>query len=187
MHKHIEQQHQSTITGQLKSVFQFRKLAVPKSNLSLKLPPLCHDNFFREASKVLRSHILQRKSNLLPFHIPTHQIQEASNPKILNLLYNYGKWDTRLTFQTPSTCPCQEYLKKQPQLNTINGHIVTPMCQFQLTQELRTMAGAKANSKYYLSKSRYFKSALRSLRTWCVHHNLPYQDAEEPWTKMLED
>ena len=187
MHKRIEQPHQSTITGHLKTIFQFRKLITPKSNLSLQLPPLCHTTFFKEASKVLRRHILQHKSSLLPFHIPTHQIQEASNPKILHLLYNYGTWDTNFSLQTPTTCPCQAYLTKQPHLNTINGHIVTSMCQFQLPLELRTMAGARANSKYYLSKSRYFKSATQILRKWCIHHNLPYADIEEPWTKMLED
>ena len=84
LHKTIENPHQSIITGHLRTTFQFRQLTEPKHNVALKLPPLCHSDFFKTAGKILRSHIKYHKSIFCPFHIPTHEISgnvKSQNPR----------------------------------------------------------------------------------------------------------
>ena len=187
MHHNIEEPHQSIISGQLKSVFQFKQIHPPPKNLPIRLPPLHHTDFSKAVGKILRQHVLRNKSILPPFHIPTCNVQDATHPKILDLIYNHKSWDFKFSFGKPSSCPCRTIRTQQPQLHTIKGHIVAPMSHFQLPQWAKSMAAARSNSKYYISKQRYLNFSTKQMQKWCKHHNLPDQPITDQWKDMIHE
>ena len=117
----------------LRRVLDFRQLQQPKINLSLRLPWLSHPHYQRSTREVLRRLVLDHRNWALPFHLPSTKLAETPHPRVHTVMWNFSSFQDcyLLTSAGPSSCQCAAWLKRQPWLSHVQGHVAAGLDEFR--------------------------------------------------------
>ena len=82
----LEQPHQSKAISAIRSALGFRRLTVPRSNKSLAVPFLAHQEHKTQIMAFLKEIVKDNLDHAIPFHLPSCAPIEASSPKLCDAL-----------------------------------------------------------------------------------------------------
>jgi hypothetical protein len=117
--QNIEEPHRSISLHQLKNAITYKNHLPPPTNLPIKIPFMAHPRFKSQFTTFIKHAFVQpHKTSLPTFHLPTTKPQETPHPTIAGTLFNSKTWLTTFCFQKPTTCNCNTWLTKHPNLPT---------------------------------------------------------------------
>ena len=184
----MEEPARTKVRSLIKKAIKFRTMSVPKYNKPLAIPFLCHTSFKKDVQGWLKQQVTSVKHLITLLHIPTTCIIEAKHQSIKKLLFNQNKWmkEFEKLGNMESTCNCEEILKANPLLETVDDHIASPAALLNVPPHVQDMLAHSANNMIFPSKSRYLDATEKALNIWIAHHQLPPTLASE-WKIFIED
>ena len=183
----VEQPHRHRVRNILRRVLDFRQLQQPKINLLLRLPWLSHPHYQRSTREVLRRLVLDHRNWALPFHLPSTKLAETPHPRVHTVMWNFSSFQDcyLLTSAGPSSCQCAAWLKRQPWLSHVQGHVAAGLDEFRFPGTPQHVHYTSALASYYVDLSVYEVQVHERLRKWCLHHGLPLDQFHAPLMQRL--
>ena len=178
----VEQPHRHRVRNILRRVLDFRQLQQPKINLLLRLPWLSHPHYQRSTREVLRRLVLDHRNWALPFHLPSTKLAETPHPRVHTVMWNFSSFQDcyLLTSAGPSSCQCAAWLKRQPWLSHVQGHVAAGLDEFRFPGTSQHVHYTSALASYYVDLSVYEAQVHERLRKWCLRHGLPLDQFHAP-------
>ena len=192
---YIEEPERSRIRSELKRIAKFRNMTWPmKTQKPFQIPLLSQSNFSKKMKRGIKRFLRTRKELAIPFHLPKCTIREGAHPKVADAFYNPFAWgDYDLLQPQTLPCPCQNMLKKHPDLEHIDGHICGTLDQLRLPPNLQILRHINSYSTMYPTKDQYLTDVTQSFKKWLQKHGFPPHDIgdfssflQELWTEHVQ-
>ena len=108
-------------------------------------------------------------------HLPSTKLAETPHPQVHTVMWNYSPFQDcyPLTSFGPSSCQCDTWLKSQPWLPHVQGHVAAGLDEFRFPGTPHHVHYTSALASYYVDFAVYEVQVHERLRKWCLHHGLP--------------
>ncbi|CAE7666338.1 unnamed protein product [Symbiodinium sp. CCMP2592] len=171
---HMEQPWRSKARARLRKVLQFKNASIPKHNKPLKVPLLAHASHRTNLEKYLVRLSRTHRHVLIPYHLPTKTVQEATHPSLERALWNHKRKVTDMgRHWKPTECQCAQFIKQHPRAQVHEGHVVTGLETLQLHSTNQIFQNIGAGNAFYSSKKRIKKQHQEQFQRWLKHHQFP--------------
>ena len=183
----LEQPEKSRVKKLMCSAFRFRGCSIPDVHPRLRCPYLAHPSFQWEVSAWLRQQIKRYKQWMLPFHLPSHWIDEGAHQSVQTIFYNFAQWETRMQDLEPSSlpCSCQEVLLHHPYLHTVDGHIASSAADLSLPREVLDMLSFSSSSPVFPTLESFLRLHKRRIDRWFDRQGFPPCVKDEFWNTVF--
>ncbi|CAE7585122.1 unnamed protein product [Symbiodinium sp. CCMP2592] len=171
---YMEQPWRSKARARLRKVLQFKNASIPKHNKPLKVPLLAHASHRTNIEKHLVRLSRTHRHVLIPYHLPTKTVQEATHPSLQQVLWNHNRKVTDMgRHWKPTECQCAKFIKQHPRAQVHEGHVVTGLETLQLPHTHQTFRSVSAGNAFYSSKQRIKRQHQEQFQRWLKHHQFP--------------
>ena len=104
----LEEPLKTRVRNLLKSVAHHRQMTWPgHQQACLSLPFLSHQSFAASVDRWLRDTVLRFRPILVPFHLPSTKVREATLQSCKGLLHNVPVWNKFLLQHGEADLPCK--------------------------------------------------------------------------------
>ena len=184
--QHLEEPHKGRTLSQLRLIFKYRSLNIPRHNLPLIIPQLAHLTFKKNLQQWIKQLTTFHKNRLLPFHIPSTEPVFAKHQPLSQLLHTWKTIAQKKHEILTTECPCKNFLQKYPRTKTTNGHVMAAGTEIpDLPHHLQEILQSSSKDTVYQSKTPYLNLTTQKIKQWSQHHSFPI-DISEKWTDFVE-
>ena len=108
-------------------------------------------------------------------------------PRVHTVMWNFSAFQDcyLLTSAGPSSCQCAAWLKRQPWLSHVQGHVAAGLDEFRFPGTPQHVHYTSALASYYVDLSVDEVQVHERLRKWCLHHGLPLDQFHAPLMQHL--
>ena len=171
----LEEPLRTRVRNLLKRVAHYRKMTWPgHQQACLSLPFLSHQSFAVSVDRWLRGTVLRFRPILVPFHLPSTKVREATLQSCKDLPHNVPVWNKFLLQHGEADLACKCSSLQLPAECFVDGHLAAGFEMLSaIHPDLGYLGQGSANSTFFPSKTKFFADAKERLEKWRRIHCLP--------------
>ena len=174
---HMEQPWKSKVKQRLRRILMFRNASVPRTNKAIKVLFMAHQQYKKNVQKFITDLRRKHRHVLVPFHLPTNTVLEQAPNTLDKVLWNHKKKVTDCGRSwRPQQCSCQDFLRKHPNAQQHEGHVVTGIETLSMPKSCSVLKNIGASNAFFTTKSDIFRQTRQALQAWLKHHQFPVDD-----------
>ena len=179
---HLSEPHRTQRRSQLKKIFKYKNLVVPKGRAPLVLPFLQISNFKSKVRQWLKDILHSHVHQLLPSHYPKFSVVQGATVKLSDIIYSWKSWLHKS--KQLQHCECQRILRDKPWLPNQNGHIAGSFNECQYLPEHLQFLRQSASNMLALSKQNYVLRTMQLISKWQETHCFQ-ADLSSQWEQFV--
>ena len=146
------------VKQRLRRILMFRNASVPRTNKAIKVLFMAHQQYKKNVQKFITDLRRKHRHVLVPFHLPTNTVLEQAPNTLDKVLWNHKKKVTDCGRSwRPQQCSCQDFLRKHPNAQQHEGHVVTGIETLSMPKSCSVLKNIGASNAFFTTKSDIFR------------------------------